>query len=60
MNNKDLRDVLQHMLVVLQNIEYLPLKPSEEDIMELKQVGDVKRDVELALNDLNETERESN
>lgn len=60
MKISELRNLLQHVLVVLQNIDYLPMRPTEEDVAELKQIADVRSDVELALKLMDAEERESN
>lgn len=60
MKISELRNLLQHVLVVLQNIDYLPTLPTKEDVAELKQIADVRSDVELALKLMDAEERESN
>jgi hypothetical protein len=56
----EIKDLLQHILVVLQNIEYLPGHPTQEDIAELKAVSDLKDRVEHALRVIRQEELESN
>ena len=56
----EIRHTLQHMLVVLQNIGYLPYNPTKDDIDELKQVDDLVEDIQAILNHIDAEERESN